>query len=138
MGTFNHPIEIADLNSRHSRRIEATVNTGVFFSIAPSPLLRELGIEPTEKTRMRMPDGTQRDLDIGYCWVTIQERRSITIVAFGDDSERLLLGKYTLNGLALAPDPDGHRFVSLEPLPLYSVPPTTLRTHDRRSVGVVP
>ncbi len=118
MGTFNHPIVIADLNLRDSRRIEATVNTGVFFTIAPTSLLRELAIEPTEATRIRLPDGTQQDMEIGYCWVTIEEERHITIVAFGDDKETLLLGKYTLNGLALAPDPNGRGFVSLEPLPV--------------------
>ena len=119
METFTYPIEIANFESRHSRRIDAIVNTGVFFTIASSRLLRELAIEPTETRADRSADGLWREVSIGHASVTVDGRSGITIVEFGDDSVPLLLGRYTLNGLALAPDPNGRRFVSLEPLPLF-------------------
>ncbi len=118
METFEYPIRIADLDLVHSRRIEATVNSGAFFTIAPSKLLRELAIEPTGTRQCRMADGSTREMVIGNAYVTIDGGSVLTIVAFGDDNEPLLLGKYTLIGLALAADPAGRRLVSLEPLPL--------------------
>ncbi len=65
-----------------------------------------------------MADGTIRELDIGNACVQIDGDSVFTIVAFGDDSGPLLLGKYTLIGLALAADHVGRRFLSLEPLPI--------------------
>ena len=118
METFEYPIRIADLDLLHSRRIEATVNSGAFFTIAPSRLLRELAIEPTGTRHIQMADGTVRELDIGNACIRIDGGSVFTIVAFGDDNGPLLLGKYTLIGLALAADPAGRRLVSLEPLPL--------------------
>ncbi|MDE2891984.1 MAG: hypothetical protein OXN86_05740 [Chloroflexota bacterium] len=119
METFTYPIEIADFNSLRSQGIEATVNTGVFFTIAPSALLRELAVERIGTRPFQLADGRRQEMSIGHASVTIDGRSGITIVAFGDDNEPLLLGEYTLIGLALAPDPVAQRFVSLEPLPLY-------------------
>ncbi len=65
-----------------------------------------------------MADGTMREMDIGNVRLWIDGQEGYTIVAFGDDSEPMLLGEYTLIGLALAADPKRQRFVSLEPLPL--------------------
>ncbi len=137
METFEYPIKIADLDLVHSRRIEATVNSGVFFTIAPSILLQELTIEPTGTRPCQMADGSTREMAIGNACVTIDGGSVFTVVAFGDDNGPLLLGKYTLIGLALAADPVGRRLVSLEPLPLLRPPPITLRpqaseaSHDR-------
>ncbi len=118
MTTFTYPIEVADLDLQRIQRVEAVVNSGVFFTIAPSSLLQGLGIEPIGTRRFRMTDGTLREMDIGHARLRIDGRFDYTIVAFGDDSDPLLLGEYTLIGLALAPDPERRRFVSLEPLPL--------------------
>ena len=118
METFSYQIEIADVDLAQTHSIEALVNSGVFFTIAPSPLLRRLGIEPIGARRFRMTDGTLRELDIGHARVRIDGRYDYTIVAFGDETGPVLLGEYTLIGLALAADPERQRFVSLEPLPL--------------------
>jgi predicted aspartyl protease len=118
MSTFIHPIEIANLDHTYTRKVEAVVNAAVFITIAPSRLLRKLGIEPTGARRFEMTNGAMREMDIGNAYVTIDGHRVATILAFGDDTAPLLLGKDTLIGLALAPDPDGQRFVSSEPLPL--------------------
>ena len=66
-----------------------------------------------------MADGSMREMVIGNACVTIDGESVTTIVAFGDDGGPLMICKYTLNGLMLTPDPATHRFVSLEPLPLY-------------------
>lgn len=119
MEAFTYPIEVADFNSLRSRGVEATVNTGAFFTIAPSALLRDLAIRRIGTRPVQLADGTRLEMSIGHACVTIDGRSCITIVAFGDDNEPLLLGEYTLIGLALTPDPVEHLFVSLEPLPLY-------------------
>lgn len=118
MPTFPYPIEISGLDLIHTHSVETTVNSGVFFTIAPSLLLRHLGVDPIATRSFEMTDGTRRELDIGHAYIAIDGRSSPTIVGFGHDSGPFLLGKYTLLGLAIAADADAKGFVSLEPLPL--------------------
>ena len=46
MGTFTWPLRISSMDGQHSLDVEATVDTGAFYTTLPARLLRELGIEP--------------------------------------------------------------------------------------------
>ena len=48
---------------------------------------------------------------MGEALATVNGRRIPTLVVFGDDSARALLGAYTLEGLRLAVDPAHRRLV---------------------------
>ena len=118
MGTFELPVRIAGPNSKRSAAIEATVDTGAFYSMAPASLLQDIGVERSDTRRMRLADGRVVDADIGEARMTVDGRSVTTQVVFGEDGAPPLLGAYTLEGLALAVDPVGQRLIPRGLLPL--------------------
>ena len=111
MGTFTWPMRISSMDGQHSLDVEATVDTGAFYTTLPARLLRELGIEPRGKRRILLADGRRVEMEYGQAWATIDGESVVTIVAFGEDNAPSLLGAYTLEGLALAVDPSSQRLV---------------------------
>ena len=111
MGTFSWPLRIASMDGQQARHIEATVDTGASFTTLPATLLRELGVEATGKRGFLVADGRRVDMEYGQAWATIGDESVVTIVVFGDDEAPPLLGAYTLEGLALAVDPEARRLV---------------------------
>ncbi len=111
MGTFKWTLRIASMDGQQERDIEATVDTGASFTTLPGSLLRELGIEATGKRGFLLADGRRVDMNYGQAWATIDGESVVTIVVFGEDEAPPLLGAYTLEGLALAVDPEAQRLV---------------------------
>ena len=111
MGTFSYTLEIADLDNRNSREVNAVVDTGAAYTVLPGHLLHQIGIEPIGRRRFLLADGSRVDMDYGRAWATIDGVREVTIVVFGQDDGPALLGAYTLEGLALAVDPGEQRLV---------------------------
>lgn len=118
MGTFNCSMRISGMDGGGGREIEVAVDTGAFFTTVPARLLRELGIAPTGKRRLRLADGRVIERDIGEARAMINDKSTVTQVAFGDDNDPPLLGAYTLEGLFLAVDPVGQRLVPVEVHPM--------------------
>ena len=73
--------------------------------------MRELSIEATGKRGFLLGDGRRVEIDYRQAWATIDGESVVTIVVFGQDESPLLLGAYTLEGLALAVDPEAQRLV---------------------------
>ena len=119
MGTFEWPVQISSLDGERSARVEAIVDTGAFYSALPAPVLRELGIEPQEKRRMRLADGRLVEVDLGFAFVAVDGRRTPTSVVFSADDAPILLGALALEALRLAVDPEGQRLVPNEQIMLY-------------------
>ncbi len=111
MGTFTWPMRISSMDSQHSLDVEATVDTGAFYTTLPGSLLRQLGVEPMGTRRFLLADGRRVEMEYGQAWATIDGESVVTIVAFGEDNAPPLLGAYTLEGLALAVDPSSQRLV---------------------------
>ena len=65
MGTFTWPLRISSMDGQHSLDVEATVDTGAFYTTIPARLLRQLGIEPYGKPQV---PGSRRDG--GWRWST--------------------------------------------------------------------
>ena len=118
MGTFECSVSIVGPNSQRSEAIEATVDTGAFYSVAPARLLHDIGVERSFRRRMRLADGRVVDADIGEARMTVNGESVTTLVIFGEDDAPSLLGAYTLEGLALAVDPVDQRLVPRGLLPL--------------------
>ena len=74
-------------------------------------LLRELGVEATGRRGFLLADGQRVEMDYGQAWATIEGEIVVTIVVFRKDEAPPLLGAYTLEGLALAVDPEAQRLV---------------------------
>lgn len=88
------------------------VDTGASYTIVPARLLRDMGVEPFDKIRLVLADGRPVEMDLGQATATIDGRSIPTLVVFGEDNARPLLGAYTLEGLRLAVDPVNQRLVS--------------------------
>jgi len=82
MGTFERLVRITGPNSERSVAIEATVDTGAFYSVAPASLLSNIGIERSARRRMRQADGRVVDADIGEARVTV-DGESVTTRLLG-------------------------------------------------------
>ena len=105
------PVLITGMDGRQSLDIEATVDTGAFYTMLPARVLRDLGVEPMGSRRFLVADGRRVDMMFGQAWATIDGESIVTIVAFGEDNAPPVLGAYTLEGLALAVDPSSQRLV---------------------------
>ena len=88
MGVFNWPVRLDSMDGE-----------------------RELGVAPIDKIRLVMADGRLVEYDIGRAMATIDGRTEATLVVFGEDNARALLGAYTLEGLRLAVDPTHGRLI---------------------------
>jgi clan AA aspartic protease len=111
MGTFAVPIEISAEEGGESLTLDAMVDTGSFYTMLPDRLLRELGVKPVGTRRLHLADGRRILMNYGRAWVTVEGESEVTLVAFGEDDGPVLLGAYTLQGLALAVDPAEERLV---------------------------
>lgn len=111
MGTFSWPLRISSLDGQRTRDVEATVDTGVTYTILPASMLRDLGVTPMGKRRVLVGDGRRIELQYGEARATVGDESVTTLVIFGEDNAPPLLGAYTLEGLALAVDPVEQRLV---------------------------
>jgi predicted aspartyl protease len=111
MGTFKVQMEIADPSGDRWELLEALVDTGATYTMAPAPLLRKLGVQPYTRDVFTLADGRRAEYDIGHGWIRIGDRMVITLVVFGEAETKPLLGAYALEGLRLAPDSVGRRLV---------------------------
>ena len=111
MGTFTWPIRISAVDGAHSRDVEAIVDTGAAYTTLPSPLLRDIGVEPVGQRRFLLADGRRIHMDYGEARATIDGESVTTLVVFAEDNAPSLLGAYTLEGLGLAVDPVEQRLI---------------------------
>ena len=110
-GVFNWPIRLDSLDGERSLEIEAMVDTGASYTIVPARLLKDLGVSPIDKISLVLADGRPVEYDLGEARATVNGRSIPTLVVFGDDNARALLGAYTLEGLRLGVDPAHGRLV---------------------------
>ena len=111
MGAFNWPIRLDSIDGKQSLEIEAMVDTRVSYTIVPANVPRDLGVLPIDKINLVLADGRSVQYDMGEPRATINGRSIPTLVVFGNDDARALLGVYTLEGLRLAVDPGHSRVI---------------------------
>ncbi len=120
MGTFSCPLKLSSMNGDKSVEVDALVDTGAFYTQAPSALLEELGVERAGSIEIQFADGRVVRQDTGNVWASINGQNSEhargvpTVVMFGEDDSLVLLGAYTLEGLHLAVDPVHQRFLPVK------------------------
>ena len=113
LGVFTWPVLFESMDGERSVEIEAMVDTGASYSVAPASLLEQLGVSRIDSIRLSLADGRSVVYDIGRAMASIDGRKEATLVLFGDDESRALLGAYTLEGLRLTVDPVHMRLVPL-------------------------
>ncbi|MCY4069554.1 MAG: hypothetical protein OXE79_10705 [Acidimicrobiaceae bacterium] len=114
MGTFTCPLRLTSPDRERTLDLEALVDTGAFYTHAPASLLDELGIARNENVSLEFADGRIGRYDMGEARASINGKSVTTLVVFGDDGAKPLLGAYTLEGLNLAVDPVHQRLLPIE------------------------
>ena len=99
------------MDGQRSLDIEAMVDTGASYTIVPAHRLNDLGVSPIDKIMLVLADGRPVEYDVGEARATINGRSIPTLVVFGENDARALLGAYTLEGLRLAVDPTNSRLI---------------------------
>ena len=116
MGCFQYPIEIGDPAGQRFTRLDALVDTGASYTLAPASILRRLGVEPTETAVFDLADGNEIELYIGETCIRINGKQATSIVVFGDEDATPLLGAHALEGLRLGVDPLAERLIDVHAL----------------------
>lgn len=104
------------MDGGEAREIETRVDTAAAYTVLPTRLLRESGVDPMGKRRFLLADGRRIKRDYGQTWAAIDGESVVTLVVSGGDDAPALLGAYTLEGLSLAVDP-----VEQRPVPVHLI-----------------
>src|SRR5438093_10931395 len=90
---------------RKSAALRLMVDSGAVYSVVPSAILRQLGIEPHSSRTFIMADGTEIRRKMGNAVFRIGKNRGTSTVIFGEGDDAALLGIVSLEELGLILDP---------------------------------
>jgi clan AA aspartic protease len=116
VGTFRVAIEIGDPQGQRWETIEALVDTGASYTWAPRDVLERLGVEPEFRWEFETADGRVIQRDVAHTRARLNGQQRITLVVFGDEGSKSMLGAYTFEGFGLAPDPVNQRLIRVRGL----------------------
>jgi clan AA aspartic protease len=116
MGTFNAAFEVGNKDGQRWESVEALVDTGASYTWVPRDVLERLGVEPEFRFEFETADGRVIERDAAEASARLNGTRRTTVVVFGDEGSRALLGAYTMEGSGVAPDPVNKRLVRVRGL----------------------
>ena len=111
MGILYQEIEIGDPSGTRFHTLEAMVDTGASYTVVPSSVLTDLGIQPHRRMMFKKPNGAQAQRDVSQTVVRVQGKQGMNMVVFGEEDDSVVLGANTLSGLGLEVDSEGNRLV---------------------------
>ena len=116
MGLTHVAAHIANpAHPRRMARVRFLVDSGAVYSLAPSSILRKLGIRPHSSRTFLLANGTEITREIGDAIFVIDGQRGASSVMFGEEDDAALLGSVSLESLGLILDPMKR---VLRPLPI--------------------
>lgn len=98
-----------------TEEIEFLIDSGAIYSVVPTPILQNLGIEPLTEQEFRLADGSKIVRKKGIALFKFGDQIGGADVIFGEEGDSVLLGAFTLEALGLALDPLRRE---LKPLPM--------------------
>ena len=112
MGTFFVEVQLAS-PARADRRetIKLLVDSGSMYTWVSATVLRDLGLQPTERRRILTIEGRATERGAAEILITLEGRTLYTLCLFGEPSDLEVLGAYTLEGFGLAVDPIQRRLI---------------------------
>jgi len=112
MGTFFVEVFLtAPQRPERKEPLTLLVDTGSTYTWISAALLRELGVQPTERRRVLTIEGTTVDRPAAEVLMTLDGRTLHTVCLFGEGGDLEVLGAYTLEGFGLAVDPVQRRLI---------------------------
>jgi predicted aspartyl protease len=112
MGTFFVEVQLA-LPARPDRRerVKLRVDSGSTYTTISANVLRDLGVQPTERRRVLTIEGKTAERGAAELLITLDGRTLHTLCLFGDPGDLDVLGAYTLEGFGLTIDPVQRRLI---------------------------
>ncbi|MCI0691396.1 aspartyl protease [candidate division KSB1 bacterium] len=100
-----------------SRALDETfmVDSGAVYSLVPRGDLEKIGITPHSRRKFILANGEEVARDVGSAIFDYQGHRGDSLVIFGEEGDKPLLGSTTLEGFGLILDPFRRE---LKPLPM--------------------
>ena len=115
MGLFTCPFEIGNLNGDRFQQVEGLVATSTMYTSIPASILQDLGVAPTETIEFELADGSTAERQLGDARARVSGKEVLTTVIFGQDTDSVLLGAYTLERAHLAVDPHRQQILPVRP-----------------------
>ena len=120
MGLTYIDLDIANpAKPKQRARVEFLIDTGAYYSVIPSSVLRKLGIRPHTKRTFTLADGSKITRRIGDVQFRHDGRQGASPEIFGQRNDSVLLGSVTLEALGHKIDPLKRE---LRPLPMVLAP----------------
>ena len=112
MGTFFTEVQLAS-PARPDRRetVKLLVDSGSMYTWVSAIVLRDLGVQPTERRRLLTIEGRTTERGAAEILITLEGRTLHTLCLFGEPNDLEVLGAYTLEGFGLAIDPVQRRLI---------------------------
>ena len=119
MGIFRTLVGISALDRPDHKAVlnNVMVDTGSEYSWAPEALLAELGVVPVRVDRFETASGEIIERPVGFALFHVAGRVAPAIVAFARQTDMILLGAHSLEGLNLRVDLTRRELVPGGPLP---------------------
>jgi clan AA aspartic protease len=106
MGLTSIDLDIANpAKPKQKVRIDFLIDTGAYYSVIPTSVLRKLGIKPHSKRTFTLADGSKITRQIGDVQFRFDGRQGASPAIFGQRDDSTLLGSISLEALGLMIDP---------------------------------
>ena len=79
MGIGTSPLRISTMDGENWRDVEATVDTGAFFTMLRGRLLRDMGVVASDTALLEMAERRRVEFEIGRAWATIDGKSEVTV-----------------------------------------------------------
>lgn len=116
MGIFYQRIAVAADPTSPFEEVEALVDTGATYTWLPRSLLERLGVRPAFRREFETADGRVIERELAEVAIHLNGEIHFTLVVFGDEGTRPLLGVVTLETFGLGVDPVRQRLVPVRGL----------------------
>ena len=116
MGTFNVSLQVGDLTGQQFIDLEAMVDTAATYTVLPSDVLGQLGVEQEGQRSFKLGDDRIVDYPIVYARMRLNDEESIVLVVFGPEGADPLLGATALEHFSLAVDPVHQQLIPVRAL----------------------
>jgi len=104
MGYVKVKAKLGNAQRTMIREVEFMADTGAFYTIVPPIIAKELGIQPSAKTKLTLADKRVVEADVSLAYIKVLDREGIFLIALMDAPEPLL-GATVFEGLGLRVDP---------------------------------
>jgi predicted aspartyl protease len=112
MGTFFAEVQLASPALPDRREtVKLLVDSGSMYTWVSAKLLRELGVQPTERRRLLTIEGRVTEREAAEVLITVEGRTLHTVCLFGNPGDLEVLGAYTLEGFGFGIDPVQRRLI---------------------------